>query len=50
MIEKEEAVEVIEQMSDRVGKLWRRVFSRCGVSEADIGILAPAFLYPGFFG
>jgi serine/threonine-protein kinase HipA len=50
MIGKEEAAEIVEQMSDRIGKSWRHVFSECGVSEADMEMLAPAFLYPGFFG
>jgi serine/threonine-protein kinase HipA len=49
MIGKEEAAEIVEQMSDRIGKSWHRVFSECGVSEADMEMLAPAFLYPGFF-
>jgi serine/threonine-protein kinase HipA len=48
MTGKDEAEEIIGQMSDRVGESWRRVFSECGVSEADMEALAPAFLYPGF--
>lgn len=44
----DEAGAVIDEMKQIVHQHWRADVLRCGGSERDCDVVAPAFLYPGF--
>ena len=45
---REEAAAIVDSMTDIVGARWYDVMRAQGVSDADCGRLAGAFVYPGF--
>ena len=48
LLEKEEAEEIVQNMTVTVGK-WYDSVRACGVTEHDAETIRGAFLYPGFF-
>jgi serine/threonine-protein kinase HipA len=48
LLAKDEAVRIVEDMEARVRSTWYEVARGCGVSDADCGQIAGAFVYPGF--
>jgi serine/threonine-protein kinase HipA len=49
LLSKTEAAEILDGIVETVRSQWRPTMLRAGVSEADCGAIANAFLYDGFF-
>ena len=47
-LDRDEAVQTVKQMEERVAGTWREVARKAGVSDRDCETLARAFAYPGF--
>jgi len=49
LLKREESAEILTAMRGCIQSQWYRIARACGVSEADCGKIASAFLYQGFF-
>jgi serine/threonine-protein kinase HipA len=48
LLGRDEAAAILGRMADEVRATWYRVARAAGVSARDCGLIAPAFVYPGF--
>lgn len=49
LLSEEEATQIFDRTSETVRLRWEQTLRRCGVSEKDCRIIAPAFLHAGLF-